>query len=148
MQTSRAELTIGATPWLPSDDAEAVAEFDRFNVPTTGLFRQGGTHFLFDCLEGHTMRGNVWLYAPVSDEEAERLQCLDGDELFALIDEIFPSRSIMGALAIDEKIRSGTLVDLDDITSKGLNQALIDELKDGRGVAADASQALQHLVDA
>lgn len=140
------EISIGARPWLPSENAEAVAEFDRYDIPTCGLVRQDGKLFVFDCAEGHLMEGNVWIYAYVSDDEAGDLEGAAGEEFIELLESIFRSRSIMGVLAIDGRVRSGTIVHKRDIDDKGLGRALLDELQKGRGVAGAAASALSKLV--
>jgi hypothetical protein len=142
------EITIGARPWLPSEDAEAVTEFDRFNFPTTGLIRQGGALFLFDCVDGHAMEGNVWVYAHVTAAEARDLQSLSGPELISAVEAAFEGRPLMGVLAIDGQVRSGAEVSEDAVADKGVSRALLDELQHGRKIAAEAAYGLEHLVDA
>lgn len=142
------EITIGARPWLPSDDTESVAEFDRYDFPTCGLIRQREDLFVFDCVEGHVMEGNVWMYARVSPEEARRLQAATGDELVRALDAVFESRPLMGVLAIDGRVRSGSPVTAQSIAEKGVERALLDELDKGRAVATKTAGALKHLVDA
>jgi hypothetical protein len=141
------EITIGARPWLPSDDAESVAEFDRYDFPTCGLIRQGDGLFVFDCVEGHLMEGNVWMYARVSADEAEVLQRAAGEDLERALDAAFHGRRIMGVLAIGGRVRSGTPVAEKDIAEKGSEQALLDELRKGRDVATDTADVLKQLVD-
>jgi hypothetical protein len=142
------EITIGARPWLPSDDAEAVAEFDRYNFPTCGMVRQRGKLFVFDCIDGHVWEGNVWVYAHVSQDEADALTSSTGARLEEALASAFRGRAVMGVLAIDGRVRSGTVVAEDDIAAKGIGQALLDELRKGRDVAADTATGLQHLVEA
>src|SRR3546814_6934174 len=43
----------GAVPWQPANDAELVATFNKFNVPTLGVVRQAGVEYLFLCVSGH-----------------------------------------------------------------------------------------------
>lgn len=145
--TDLIEVTIGARPWLPSEDAVTVAEFDRFNFPTTGLISQGSRMYLFDCVDGHAMEGNVWVYVQVSDQEAQALRRLTGRELIDGVDRAFQGRPLMGVLAIDGRVRSGAPVS-EQAADKGLGQALLDELQHGRQVAAEAATGLQHLVSA
>lgn len=142
------EITIGMRPWLPSEDAEAVAEFDRYNFPTCGIIRQRGELFVFDCVDGHVMEGNVWVYAHVSEEEADTLRSATGAALTDALDTVFRGRPVMGVLAIDGKVRSGTAVSEEHIAAKGIGQALLDELRKGRDVADEAASALQDLVSA
>lgn len=141
------EITIGARPWLPSDDTESVAEFDRYDFPTCGLVRQGDDLFIFDCVEGHLMEGNVWMYARVSPDEARRLQAATGEDLAHALDAVFKSRPLMGVLAINGRVRSGSPVTAQSIAEKGVERALLDELDKGRAVAKKTSGALKHLVD-
>lgn len=142
------EITIGARPWLPSEDAEAVAEFDRYNFPTCGIVRQRGELFVFDCVDGHVMEGNVWVYAQVSEEEADMLVSASGAALADALETVFQGRPVMGVLAIDGKVRSGTAVSEEHIASKGIGQALLDELRKGTVVANEAASTLQGLVSA
>lgn len=142
------EITIGTRPWLPSEDAEAVAEFDRYNFPTCGIVRQRGELFVFDCVDGHVMEGNVWVYAHVSEGEAETLMSASGAGLHDALDAVFRGRPVMGVLAINGKVRSGTVVSEEHIATKGIGQALLDELRKGRDVADEAASALQDLVSA
>ncbi|GAA4637774.1 hypothetical protein GCM10023196_092940 [Actinoallomurus vinaceus] len=142
------EITIGTPPWLPSEDAEAVVEFDRYNFPTCGIVRQRGKFFVFDCVDGHVMEGNVWVYAHVSADEAEMLMSASGAELLDALDAVFRGRPVMGVLAIDGKVRSGTVVSEEDVATKGIGQALLDELRKGRDVASETASALEDLVSA
>lgn len=140
------QIEIGARPWLPSDDAEPVAEFDRYDFPTCGLVRQGGQVFVFDCFEGHVMDGNVWVYARVSSAEAAVLSRSEGPAFDRMLERVFQGRPVMGVLAIDGRVRSGTAIRQEAIAEHGLGRALLRELQKGRDVATNAAEALKDLV--
>lgn len=118
------QLGIGERPWLPTPRTESIEIFDRYDMPTAGLIKQDGTLFVFDCLEGHVTEGNLWIYACVDAVEATRLRDAQGEEFTKLFDSVFTSRSIMVAVAIDGRLRSGVSVDAHTIAREGLTRAV------------------------
>lgn len=100
------ELRIGARPWQPTDSTRLVTELDYYDMPTAGVFDQGGSPVLFTCVEGFGTRVTVWVYAPLETAEAEELAGMLGREA---IDEetkrIFRSKPSVAALAVDCQLR-------------------------------------------
>lgn len=89
----------GARPWKPAADVELVHELDRYNVPLSGIIKQGGRKYLFACLFGEEDPDNLWAYAPVSDEEIARLTQAAGDALLDAVDATLANRSLVVGFA-------------------------------------------------
>jgi hypothetical protein len=140
------QLRIGERPWLPTPKTESIEIFGHYDMPISGLIKQGETLFVFDCVEGHVMAGNIWIYAQVDSEEAERLTGAEGDEFDILFDQTFTGRSVMAALAVDGHIRSGAQIDPEKIEKDGLLKAILDRLSEGMEVAGATAEAMRHLV--
>jgi hypothetical protein len=100
------ELRLGARPWQPTDSTRLVTELDYYDMPTAGVFDQGGSPVLFTCVDGFGTRVTVWVYAPLETAEAEELAGMQGREA---IDEetkrIFRSKPSVAALAVDCQLR-------------------------------------------
>ncbi|MFC0862569.1 hypothetical protein ACFHYQ_09705 [Sphaerimonospora cavernae] len=141
------KLGIGERPWLPTPSTEIVEVFGRYNMPITGLIKQDDKLFVFDCVEGHVMAGNVWVYAHVDANEAQRLQEAHGDEFPRLFDEAFTGKRIMVALAVNTRIRSGAPVEDEAIKQVGLLKAIFDQLADGLDSANETKNAMEQLVN-
>jgi hypothetical protein len=141
------QLGIGERPWLPTPNTTPVEVFDRYDMPISGLIKQHGALFVFDCLEGHVSEGNVWIYAHVSTAEAVLLQRAEGDDFVRQLEVAFTDRPIMAAFAANARIRSGAQVDARSIKKVGLMQAVLDELKKGLDAAGVTKEALAELVD-
>jgi hypothetical protein len=100
------ELRIGARPWQPTDSTQLLTELDYYDMPTAGVFEQGGSPVLFMCVDGFGTRVTVWVYAPLEAAEAEALRTMQGSEA---IDEemkrIFRRKPSVAALAVDCQLR-------------------------------------------
>ena len=100
------ELRLGARPWQPTDSTRLVTELDYYDMPTAGVFDQGGSSVLFTCVDGFGTRVTVWVYAPLEAAEAEELAGMQSREA---IDEetkrIFRSNPSVAALAVDCQLR-------------------------------------------
>lgn len=140
------QLRIGERPWLPTPKTESVAIFDRYDMPTSGLLKQGPHLYVFDCVEGHAMVGNIWIYAAVSRDEADALTDAEGDDFNRLFDEAFTGRDIMAVLAVEGHIRSGSHLDAETIGQDGLAKSLLNRLSEGVEIAGEAAKAMEHLV--
>ncbi|GIH72362.1 hypothetical protein [Sphaerimonospora thailandensis] len=141
------KLGIGERPWLPTPSTEMVEIFDRYNMPIAGLIKQDDRLFVFDCVEGHVMEGNVWVYAHVESAEARRIQDAQGDDFARLFNKAFTGRRIMAALAIDTRIRSGAPVEDEAIKQVGLLKAVFDQIADGLDSASETKNAMEQLVN-
>jgi hypothetical protein len=130
-------LLIGAAPWLPSTDSELVEEYEHYDMPTAGVVSQSGCHFLFECVEGVVVAMNIWLYAPITHREEERLSRLSGPELAEAMDDIWSSRDVTVAIAADDSIRTGSTVGPEVVKRLG-----------PRGAAISAVQRLLKEMDA
>ncbi|WP_182881352.1 hypothetical protein [Microbispora sp. H10949] len=141
------KLGIGERPWVPTLDSKMIEVFDRLNMPTAGLIRQNHKLFVFDCLEGHAMEGNVWVYAHVDATEAQKIQEAQGEDFTRLLDQAFTGKQIMAALAINARLRSGAPVEGETIRRLGLLKAVFDQLSMGLDIASETKNAMAQLVD-
>lgn len=135
-------LRIGARPWLPADTATMIKELDRWDRPTAGILEQHGCFFLFECIEGHVIHANLWVYAPVSLDEVERLGKLSEESLTRLMDEILNDRDLTAALAVESHITAGADVAADQVKSLGLAHAALDAIEEGMRRNHSATQTL------
>ncbi len=140
------QLRIGERPWLPTPTTESIEIFDRYDMPTSGLVRQGQKLFVFDCVEGHAMVGNIWIYAEVSEAEAHLLQEAEGDDFARLFEHAFADKDVMAVLAIEARVRSGSQVDPSTIARKGLMKAVFERLREGVEIAGETAKAMEQLV--
>jgi hypothetical protein len=123
-------LAIGATPWGPSVDAHIEQEYDRYNMPTAGVLSQSGCLFLFECFEGAAQQFNFWAYAPILAWEAESLNLLSGAKLLEAMNKIWHSRDATVALAVDDRILTGTVISEMKINKLGLSSAALQTIRD------------------
>lgn len=95
-------VTKGAPPWLPSPDAELVAEFSYYDVPLSGVIRQHGVDFYFQCLDNTPDPVSFWMYLHVTESERERLESAPSPEDFdRLVGDIDVDRPVVLALALE-----------------------------------------------
>ncbi|KQV74373.1 hypothetical protein ASC61_04795 [Aeromicrobium sp. Root344] len=99
-----------ASPWDPSATSELVFELDRYNFPRTGILRQrdlgNDLLVLFDCIAGEEDKQNLWIYATIDSEEAERLASATGTALLAEVQSAFKHRWVTLAYADDFKVQT------------------------------------------
>jgi len=93
-----------ARPWSPSQDAVLVDEFDHYNIPLAGLLEQHGSQHLFVCAVGEEDDVNVWLYAPVSEDDVAVLRRSVGDDFPPAMARTLRNRWVMAALAQDHEL--------------------------------------------
>ena len=107
------ELQLGARPWQPTDGTRLVTELDYYDMPTAGLLEQGNSPVLFMCVDGHGTRVTVWVYAPLETAEAEALGEVQGGEAIdAEIKQIFRTKPMVAALAVDGQLRLAAPMEL------------------------------------
>ena len=123
-------LAIGATPWEPSGDSKIEQVYDRYDMPTAGVLSQAGCVFLFECIEGAVQQFNFWAYAPLLGWERENLSRLSGAALLAAMDEIWRTRDVTVALAVDDRILTGAVVGETTIQEMGLLSAAFRTIHD------------------
>ncbi|HEY9564766.1 MAG TPA: hypothetical protein VIR30_13450 [Nocardioides sp.] len=70
----------GAVPWQPANDAELVATFNKFNVPTIGVVRQDGVEYLFRCVSGHGSVVTAWTYGRLDHDRRAAIEAAEGRE--------------------------------------------------------------------
>lgn len=75
-------VQVGAAPWLPADSAEAVAEYEYFEMPLSGVVRQAGVEYFFTCLVGRETTFNFWLYWPVTTADRKSVEAAASPEEF------------------------------------------------------------------
>lgn len=96
---------LHASPWCPGPDIEIVETFNYYNMPISGLLRQGGVDYLFRCLAGEILQANLWLYAPLTQFELESLDEADNEALPGRIDELSTRRSVTMGFATQDKLK-------------------------------------------
>lgn len=75
-------LGYGARPWQPSPDAELVAEYQFYDIPLSGILRQGGLEYLFLCLDGAEANVSLWWYTQVTAERRQWLESAPDQQEF------------------------------------------------------------------
>jgi len=93
----------GRHPWLPPEDAEVVETLHHYDMPLTGVVRQGEALHLFRCIEGQVDSTQVWAYAHITPEELDALRAAGPDDLDALIDQFSSGKPTVLALADDAR---------------------------------------------
>jgi hypothetical protein len=101
----------GARPWLPADNVTAGEILNAYNFPLSGLIEQDGVTFLYACLLGELESQNIWAYAQVSRQEAERLQSAVDGEFAAAMDRTLANRMLVVALASDYELVDWLAID-------------------------------------
>lgn len=61
-------------PWKPTHHTEVVAEYQYYDMPLSGVLRQGDREYLFICLSGADKPLSLWWYVGVTQEQRERLE--------------------------------------------------------------------------
>jgi hypothetical protein len=123
------QLAVGAKPWLPSYDAEMVEEYAHYDMPLNGVVSQSGCFYLFECIEGAVEAVNIWIYAPLLEREEDDLSRLSSDSLSEAMDEIWRSRDVVVALAVDDKIFTGATISSYNIDKWGIRTAAFNEVR-------------------
>lgn len=59
-------LDVGRHPWKPTPESELVIEYQHYDIPLTGVIRQGGVEYLFACLDGAEDNVSVWWYTHIT----------------------------------------------------------------------------------
>lgn len=136
-------LSIGEAPWRPSGDSRVVLELNRYDMPTAGVLFQAGCYYLFECLEGATQSFNVWAYAPVTEYEKNLLADLSGRELFEAMEKIWRTRDATSALAVDDKVLTGAVIDSVTIKRLGIPGAAVGAITDLLDQERSVSHALK-----
>ncbi|WP_432042519.1 hypothetical protein [Streptomyces cadmiisoli] len=95
---------LGALPWKPKRGFSMVREFNRWDIPTSGIVRSRWTrhYYLFQCLDGASGQYSVWAYLALTRNEARRLLSLQGDELRAAQDELMLKRTLAVVVAEED----------------------------------------------
>jgi hypothetical protein len=94
------QVQHGAAPWRPAQDAEAVTEFEYYDVPLSGVVRQHNVDYLFLCAEGATESVSLWLYLHVTDSERDLLAGAETPEEFdGMVDAMELDRPAVLAVA-------------------------------------------------
>lgn len=122
------QLAIGAVPWCPSPDSKLVEEYAHYDMPLSGLIEQAGCTYLFECVEGVGMNFNIWAYAPVTPREAEQLNRLDGEELTEAIGGLLEAGPITVALAAEDQVATGAVIETADLRTNGVFDAAISRI--------------------
>jgi hypothetical protein len=92
----------GSPPWLPSPETELVAEYNYYDVPLSGVVRQHGVDFFFQCLDDTADAVSFWMYVHATEVERERLESASSpDEFDGFVGQIDIDRPVVLALAIE-----------------------------------------------
>lgn len=118
-------LAIGAAPWKPSADASIEQEYDRYDMPTAGILSQSGCLYLFECIDGAAQQFNFWAYAPIGSQDRINLSRLTGQALMDAMNEIWLSRDVTIALAANDHILTGAVLNRYRIKEVGLVSATL-----------------------
>ena len=95
-------LEAGFPPWSPTSDAALVREYDRWNVPLVGVFRQRQGLYLFANIVGGDRATGGWAYAAVEEDDVRQLDAAgDPAELWQEIESLLGSRPAVTAVAAD-----------------------------------------------
>ena len=70
----------------------------------TGVVRQSGVPYLFECLIGPTNSLNVWAYVPITETEEQHLETLRGEEIEAEVDRLLAQDETTVAVARDGQV--------------------------------------------
>ena len=54
--------------------ARAVAKYEYFEMPLSGLVHQGGVEYLFTCVTGQEAPDNFWAYRPVTATDRKSVE--------------------------------------------------------------------------
>lgn len=101
----------GQVPWLPASDAELVRTLHVYDMPLIGVIRQGGSLYLFRCIEGHVDDNNLWAYTAVDESDVEALVGAGPDDLDDVIDRLVEGRPVVVALSREgDGVVAATLV--------------------------------------
>ncbi|MDQ3952497.1 MAG: hypothetical protein M3279_05970 [Actinomycetota bacterium] len=68
------KIQQGAAPWAPTDDAEVVETFLRYDFPRTGIVMQGARRYLFACIDEYGPNCGLWAYIAIDDGDEDRLR--------------------------------------------------------------------------
>lgn len=123
------QLAVGAVPWCPSPDARMIAEYARYDMPLSGLIEQAGRTYLFECIEGAGMDFNVWAYAPITGRQIASLNRLDGERLTKAIGDVLEADTVTVALASEDHVVTGTLVEAHESQSSGILTAALARIR-------------------
>lgn len=89
----------GRRPWEPAPTAQLAYVLDHHDFPQSGLIEQDGQMYLFTVVLGEVDDDNLWIYAPVRDDELPRIYEARGDEVLDIIEETIANRMVVVAAA-------------------------------------------------
>lgn len=115
----------GARPWLPTAETVSKGVLHRFSIPLAGIIEQHGVLYVYWCVTGHAAPESAWAYAPITDEDAEKLKNSDEGSFDAALRETIGDNACTFAVASDEKgiIASVILTpsaSFDDVHERGM----------------------------
>lgn len=109
--TARLRPEDRARPWMPATDVVPVHEFDRYNIPLSGILEQDGQMYLFACVFGEEDPDNVWAYAPVADDEIEHLRQLTGNDVLDAVEDALSNKPLVVAFANEWELEAWHMID-------------------------------------
>jgi hypothetical protein len=118
-------LEPGAFPWeLTRRGSETIETLNFYDLPLSGIVRQGSRTVLYQCVNGHFGRVNFWHYTVLSDDEVHEIQSVVGDALRPILSR-FSGRP--GVLAVAADWMNG-IVDSTDVELRVNGREAMDHL--------------------
>lgn len=106
--------------------------YDRYDVPTLGIFRQRSADdladYLFECLLGVAERVQIWAYAAVTGDERARLDAAEDGDFEHVVAAVFSRADVLVSLATEERGIVLTAIVERSLRQVPLVQAAIDAL--------------------
>lgn len=94
-------LAVGMPPWRPAPDARVAREYNYWNMPTLGVVMVHGVPYLFECMVGQEGNLHLWRYVLLRGEEDLARLDAAGENVYAVVDEMFEGQTYTLALAMD-----------------------------------------------
>lgn len=107
--TDQVTPELGFLPWRPSNDAELIEVFDRYDRPLIGVVREGGSEHLFACIAGQTDDWNAWVYTRIDPDEHSLLE--NADDFDSALSNVVRGKSCILALASEIGIVDASFVE-------------------------------------
>ena len=104
-------LQLRQPPWKPTPDTEVVAEYQYYDVPLTGVIRQGETEYLFSCLDGHDDTLSLWWFVAITPEQRAQIEGCEHPDY----DQLLRTMNFKGWSRLAFATQRLGLVDVEDV---------------------------------
>jgi hypothetical protein len=109
--TDRIRVSVGSPPWRPDPETSLDKVIQRGTIPLVGIVSQHDVKYVFWCAIGHASEANLWLYAHVTEDSAERLSSAKTqEELVSILREVTSGRAEIVALALNDDKERGIVL--------------------------------------